>query len=422
MSSQFSSLIVFIGCYLLFVLLPTRRTIVAIGGSLLLILLQVLTPAEAFGAIDWNVMGIFIGTLAVADLFMTSRVPAFLAEELVNRAKNTAWALLLICLLTSFISAFVENVATVLIVAPIALALARKLKFNPVNIIIAIAIASNLQGAATLIGDPPSMLLAGYTGMNFSDFFFYQGRPSIFWAIQLGALFSFVVLSLFFRNYRQKSKLVAEEKVRSWVPSLLLIGLIFALAASSFWMGAPSYTTGLICVIFGLLSILWGKIFFTSSVRKSFRSLDWETTFFLAGIFVLVGSITQAGWIGKFSVYLSSLVGNNLLFAYISLIAFSVLISAFVDNVPYLAAMLPVALDLANSLGANPPLFLFALLIGASLGGNITPIGASANIIACSLTKKEGYPVSFGQFFRIGLPFTLSAVVPAALLVWYIWR
>jgi len=422
MDVKLASLLVFLGAYLLFIFLPNRRALVAAGGAGLLILLRVMTPGEAFSAVNWNVMGIFVGTLAVADVFMVSRVPAFLAEEIVNRAKNTAWSLLLICVLTSFISAFVENVATVLIVAPIALSLARKLKIDPINIMIAIAVASNLQGTATLIGDPPSMLLGGYTGMNFGDFFFYHNRPSIFWAVEIGALFSFIVLYLFFRHYREKAVLVRTEKVRSWWPTVMLVSLIVLLAGSSFIPNASPYTSGAICLLFGLISLIWGSWFNEASLVKGLKSLDWETTFFLAGVFILVGSVTQAGWIQALSQYLASIVGQNVLLAYCLLIVFSLAISAFVDNVPYLAAMLPVASALSLNLGTNPSLLLFALLIGASLGGNITPIGASANIVACSLAKKEGYPISFGQFFRLGFPFTITAVSTAAVFVWFIWR
>ncbi|MFH1244977.1 MAG: SLC13 family permease [Candidatus Omnitrophota bacterium] len=220
MNQNIISLLIFILAYLLFVFLPNRRPVIAVSASLLLILTKTITLKEAFFAVNWNVMGIFVGTLIVADVFMESRVPAYIAEIIVDRAKNTCRAILLICLLTGFISAFVENVATVLIVAPIALSLARKLKMNPTNMLICIAISSNLQGTATLIGDPPSMLLAGFARMNFMDFFVYQGRPSIFFAVQAGALVSFIVLYFIFRQHKEKNKLLPVEQVRSWFPRL----------------------------------------------------------------------------------------------------------------------------------------------------------------------------------------------------------
>ncbi|MEK6528650.1 MAG: SLC13 family permease [Nitrospirota bacterium] len=421
MQSNVLALIIFLVAYILFVFLPNKRAYVAVLGSILIIALRVISPKDAFFAVNWNVMGIFVGTLIVADIFMESRVPAYIAEVIVNRAKNTAWSILLICALTGFISAFVENVATVLIVAPIALSLARKLKINPMNMMIAIAVSSNLQGTATLIGDPPSMLLGGFAKMNFGDFFFYKGRPSIFFAVELGALVSFFVLYFIFRKHKEKVQLVVVEKVRSWVPTIILVTLVFLLAASSFVDAGFSYAAGIICVIAGIISIIWEKIVNKSSIIKGLKGLDWETTFFLMGIFIIVGAVTLTGWIEILSNFLSGLVGPNIAFGFTLIVFMSVIISAFVDNVPFLAAMLPVAISMSSKLNISPSLFLFGLLIGTSLGGNITPIGASANIVACGLLKKEGYEVRFKDFMKIGIPFTLTAVVAACLFIWFVW-
>ncbi len=416
------ALTIFIVAYILFVVLPHKRTGIALGGSLLLVLTGAITAKNAFFAVNWNVMGIFVGTLILADVFMQSRVPAYIAEIFVDRAKSTAWAILFICILSGFISAFVENVATVLIVAPIALALARKLKINPTNMMIAIALSSNLQGAATLIGDPPSMLLGGFAKMNFGDFFFYRSRPSIFFAVELGAVVSFCVLYFIFKKYKAKTRLIPVEKVKSWVPTVLLVSLIILLALSSFLDTGFNSLAGQLCMIFGVIALIWEKAVNKASISAGLKKLDWETTFFLIGIFIIVGGISLTGWIGVLADYLASLVGANIFLGYTAIVFLSVLLSAFIDNVPFLAAMLPVAMIMADKLQINPSLFLFGLLIGASLGGNITPIGASANIVACGLLKKEGYPVKFTHFMKIGIPFTLAAVTAAFLFVWFIWR
>ncbi len=421
MSEKYTSIIIFVIAYILFAALSKRRTTVAILASGLLILTGTITLKETFSAINWNVMGIFVGTLVVADLFMESRVPAYLSEIIVDKAKNTAWAILLVCALTGFISAFVENVATVLIVAPIALALAKKLRMNPVKMMIAIAVSSNLQGTATLIGDPPSMLLGGYAKMTFMDFFFYKGRPSIFFAVEVGALASFIVLYFIFRKHREKMRIIPVEKVLSWIPTVILVSLIFALAISSFFDTGFSYMAGVICMVAAGISILWEKFVNKGSIIEGIKKLDWDTTFFLVGVFILVGSISFTGWIETISDFLSRLVGSNIFLGYTLIVFVSVFLSAFVDNVPFLAAMLPVAGAMSAKLGVSPYLFYFGLLIGASLGGNITPIGASANIVACGLLKKEGYEVSFRSFMKIGLPFTLVAVTAAYLFVWFAW-
>lgn len=422
MDPKIISLSIFVISYALFIALPQKRSLVALGGGLLLILTQAISPKEAFLAINWNVMGIFVGTLIIADVFMESRVPAYVAEIIVDKAKSTAWAVLFICLLTGFISAFVENVATVLIVAPIALALAKKLKINPTKMMIAIAVSSNLQGTATLIGDPPSMLLGGFAKMNFGDFFFYQGKPSIFFAVELGAFFSFFVFYFIFRSHKEKTQLIPVEKVRSWVPTILLVSLVILLAASSFFDQSFSYLAGQICMVFGIIALAWEKFINKASIRAGLKKLDWDTTFFLMGIFIIVGGITLTGWIQILANYLAGLVGSNIFLGYTAIVFLSVILSAFIDNVPFLATMLPVAIIMSDKLQINSSLFLFGLLIGSSLGGNITPIGASANIVACGLLKKEGYPVKFSDFMKIGVPFTLTAVTAAYLFIWFIWK
>ncbi|MDD5252508.1 MAG: SLC13 family permease [Candidatus Omnitrophota bacterium] len=421
MDRSIVTLIFFVLAYILFVAFPGKRALFAVIAAVLLLMTRALSFSEAFGSVNWNVMGIFVGTLAVADVFMRSKVPAVIAEIIVDKSKNTAWAILLLCALTGFISAFVENVATVLIIAPIALMLARKINLNPMKMMIAIAISSNLQGMATLIGDPPSMLLAGFTKMNFGDFFLYRGKPSIFFAVELGAFASFFVLMFLFRKEQHKVKVVPVEKVQSWIPTVLLVLLIILLAVSSFLDTGFTFAAGIICMIIGLISVAWERMANKRSVFELIKSLDWDTTLFLMGIFILVGSLVLTGWIDNIAQSLSNIIGGNIFFGYTLLVFISVIISAFVDNVPFLAAMLPVAIQMANKLNVNPSLFLFGILIGASLGGNITPIGASANIVTCGLLKKEGYTVRFKDFMKIGIPFTFTAVFAAYLFVWFVW-
>jgi len=412
---------VFITAYILFIFLPARRTAVAVMASLLIIVSRAMTLKQTLFAINWNVMGIFAGTLIVADIFMESRVPAWLAEVIVNRTKSASWAILLVCIFTGFISSFVENVATVMIMAPIALAIAKKLNISPVKVIIGIAISSNLQGTATMIGDSPSMLLAGFAKMDFWDFFFYKGKPSIFFAVELGAVFAFTVLYLFFRKHTQKHPAVSQEKVKSWIPTVFLVCMVLSLALASFLRFGFSWRAGAICVSFGIVSILFNKLANGNSIRQTFKVFDWNTAFFLMSIFILVGSLTVTGWVEIAAERLSKIIGSNIFFGYTLIVFVSVALSAFIDNIPFLAAMLPVTISLANKLGVDPSLFLFGLLIGASLGGNITPIGASANVVGCGMLKKEGYHVKFSDFVKMGLPFTLAAVIAAYIFLWFVW-
>ncbi|MCX7885968.1 MAG: SLC13 family permease [Verrucomicrobiae bacterium] len=157
------------------------------------------------------------------------------------------------------------------------------------------------------------------------------------------------------------------------------------------------------------------------SLRDLIRTLDYDTTFFLMGVFVLVGALSDSGWLGKVADGLAAVTGNSLLRAYVLIIGVSVLISGFVDNVPFLLAMIPVAQAVADRLGAPGPLLIFGLLVGSCLGGNITPIGASANVVTVGLLRKQGHLVSFREFMSVGVPFTIAAVSGAGVFLWLVW-
>jgi len=373
-------------------------------------------------SINWNVLGIFLGTLLIAEAFIESKVPALIAHYLVSKSKNAGTAILLICIMASFLSAFVENVATVLIIAPIALAISERQKISPVPFLIGIAISSNLQGTATLVGDPPSMILAGYMRMNFNQFFFLKGKPGIFFAVQVGAVISFLILYLFFMKYKTPVISAQKEKVISWFPTILILLMIVLLAFSSLIDPEFSYLGGVLCMALGVLAgmwFIWGQ---KCSKRELFKKIDFDTLIFLSSIFILVGSLIRAGIMDDMATLVLNYLGEDIFLIYTFMVWFSVVVSAFVDNVPYVTAMIPVATIISTRLGISPYLLVFGLLIGACLGGNITPVGASANIVSVSILKRRGHHVSIWEFMKIGLPFTLGATFSAYIFLWLIWR
>jgi Na+/H+ antiporter NhaD/arsenite permease-like protein len=265
------------------------------------------------------------------------------------------------------------------------------------------------------------MILAGWTGMTFNDFFFYKGKPSIFFAVEAGALASFVVLYFFFRRYRQPVGEVEVEKVISWVPTYMLVGLMVALAVSSFVDPGFGYAAGTICMVFGVAGVVWNKARNGDSMRLFVSGLDWNTTLFLMGIFVVVSGLVAAGWIDTIAGFMKHASSNDPMTAFVLVVFLSVIFSAFIDNVPYLLAMIPVSQQIGQDIHGSPTLVLFGLLVGACLGGNITPVGASANIVAVGLLRKRGVQVGFMEFVRIGLPFTIAAVVVSSIFLWVVW-
>jgi Na+/H+ antiporter NhaD/arsenite permease-like protein len=414
--------ILFLIVYVLFLLLPDYKTIIGIGGVAAFLVLGILSPVQALAAVDWNVLLMLAGTMGLVALFTFSGMPAHMADVLLQHTSSARMAMVLLALFAGGISAFIDNVATVLMVAPIALEIAKKLRLSPVPILIAIAVSSNLQGAATLVGDTTSLLLSSEAGMNFMDFFWYRGKPGLFWIVQLGAVLSAFVLFMLF--HAEKGHVHAGEPtpVRDCFPSILMLGMIFLLAGASFFPNRPALTNGLICTglfIVGIVyAVLHGR---PQEIQKSLADIDFATLALLASIFILVGGLQASGFLDAVSQLFVKLSGGNLCALYTIVVWGSVLISAFVDNIPYVAAMLPVITGVADLLGMEPTLLYFGLLVGATLGGNLTPVGASANIAAIGILKREGYSVSARDFLRIGLPFTMCAVCTGYLLLWVIW-
>jgi len=234
---QYFVLFIFVLSYLLFAFLPSKRTIVGVFSSLILLILCYYKFNKfLITAIDYNVINIFLGTMLVSNLVAESGIAEYIAESIIIKTRSIKWSFLLLCIICGLLSMFLENVATLIIVTPVAIQIAKKLSVNPTKIVFALAVSSNLQGTATLIGDPPSMLLASATGMTFLDFFVYKLKPSIFFAVQIGAISSFFVLYYIFNKYKSESERIDYKmltKVKSWTPLYILVSMIIVLMITS---------------------------------------------------------------------------------------------------------------------------------------------------------------------------------------------
>ncbi len=417
-------LAIFILSFLFISFYHNRKTLILWAGVILLFIFRLISPQTAVNVINWNVIGIFWGTAIVAETFIISNVPALIANRLVSKTKTVGLAILSVSVFSGFISAFCENVATVMIVAPIAFAISRKLKVSPVPFLIAIAISSNLQGAATLIGDPPSMILAGFLNLNFNNFFFLYGKPGLFFAVELGAIASLLILFLAFKKFNQKTGKIEGKEVKTWVPTSLLILMTLGLISISIFGLDFNIFGGIVSVSFGLVAIIWYE-FFHKGEDKRFGLLlrfDWETLFFLFAIFILVGMLSERGIVDRIAHLIYLLTGTNKLLTFLVVVWGSVFLSAFIDNVPYVTAMIPVGIILSKNLGIEPYLLCFGIVIGAAIGGNITPFGASANVVAVGMLKKQGHRVTFLDFVKLGLPFTVVATLVATMFIWLFWK
>ena len=292
-------ILLFAATYVAMIALPKWRYLVALGSAAIMIVSGALPVTEAFGQIDWNVLMMLAGTMGTVSLFIASKMPERMADLLLKKTPNILWVAVALSVFAGLISAFVDNVATVLMVAPVALAIATKLGTSPIPLLIC-----------------------------------------------------------------KKS---------------------------------------------------------SERAKNAFKEIDFETILLLAGLFIVIGSLTYNGIIDDISQLLVNLGGSNLFLMYSLIVWASVLFSAFIDNIPYVATMLPVVAGIAARMGCDARLLYFGLLVGATLGGNLTPIGASANIAAIGILRKAGYEVKTSEFLRIGVPFTLIAVLAGYLFCWFVW-
>ena len=419
---MYIALALFAVTYILMLVFSKYRPYIVLASGIIFIVSGMLPLGSIFGAIDFNVLLMIAGTMGLVALFIESKMPELLADLIMEKVPNVRWAAVAMALFAGVISAFVDNVATVLMIAPVALEICRKLNTNPVPFIIAIAVSSNLQGAATLVGDTTAIMLGSALDMSFVDFFWYNGRPGMFFAVELGAVISAIILFFLFR--KEKAPIPRSDtrtKVTDYVPTILLGGTIVLLIVASFIPNKPDVTNGLICCALLIVGLIYNfirkkKI---SAIITPLKSIDFETIGLLLGLFIMIGGISHMGVIDAMAGLLAKAGGGNLFLLYTVIVWGSVLISAFIDNIPYVATMIPVIAGIAATLGVDPTVLYFGLLSGATLGGNCTPIGASANITGIGILRKEGYTVKNSDFFKIGIPFTLAAIIPAYVYLWF---
>ena len=415
---------IFVATYVLMILFTRRRVYVALTAAVLFLLLGVIPLKDAILAVDWNVLLMLAGTMGTVSLFTASKMPNRLADLLLQKTPSAMWAAVVMSLFAGIVSAFVDNVATVLMLAPVGLAIAKRLGISPVPLLISISVSSNLQGAATLVGDTTSIMLGGYADMDFLDFFFFQGRFSIFWGVELGAVATIPVLLFLFRRDRGPIPPMPATPVEDYVPSILLLGNVALLILASFLPEKPALTNGLICMGIFLLGAArtLARQEGLSTVQQALAEIDGATLLLLGGLFVVIAGVERAGVIDAIAQFMVTLGGGNLFLTYTVIVWGSVLMSAFIDNIPYVATMLPVVTGIAGILECSPYVLYFGLLVGATLGGNLTPIGASANITTIGILEKNGCTVRGRDFLRIGVPFTLVAVICGYVFCWLVWR
>ena len=418
------ALSLFLTTYVALLIFSNYKAYIGLAMAIVFLLLGYTQFSDIFSpAMNWNVFMIIAGTMIVVSEFIESGMPALLADWMMSKVSSTKWAIILLAAFAGIVSAFVDNVATVLIVAPIALDIAKKTKMSPVPLVIAVSVFANIQGFATLVGDTTSVMLAGpqFADMNFFDFFFINGNIGPFFIVQIGTIASLVMLWFILGKHEASIEFKHQTKVDDYSPSFFLTTILILLIVASFIPDLPNEINGYITLGTALVFVVYRLLFKKQSkaILNALKSIDFETLGLLFGLFILIIGLENQGVIAALGDWLESIGSGDPIMIYTIIVFASVLFSAFIDNIPYVATLLPVMMrvGLSLDLGIPPYLLLFGLLAGATLGGNLTPIGASANIAGIGFLKKVGFKVTFTDFFKIGFPITLTALTTGYLLI-----
>jgi Na+/H+ antiporter NhaD/arsenite permease-like protein len=414
MIEKIIALAIFIAVYYLAITRKVKIAYASLGGAGLLILFGIVSPQIAvFSTIKWDVLGIYWGFMMVSMIFTESKIPALIASKIVRHAKKEKYAILYLCAITAFLSSFMENVGTVLMVAPIAIELSKKLRSSLFPYLVSIAISANIVTTVTMIADPPALILAIQTGMKFFDFYWFQGRLSLGVITIFGVASALASLLVIFRRMDKKVSIKGEKIRVDYVPLAVFIAGVLALAFGPYFGLSP----GPVGLAAGFASLIVGR----KKAKSMIKDYDWNSFFFIMGIFVVIGSLEITGLLADFVNGVGGLGITSPAIMLAIIIWVSVAASSFMDNVPYTVLMIPVCNQLAALMGINPFPLLFGMLIGTGMGGNITPVGATANVFACGMLEKRGYKIKLKDYLKISLPFSISAVIVCHILLQVLW-
>ena len=393
-----------------------HRTVAALLGGLLMILLGVLSQQEALFAVDWNVIFLLIGMMVIANILRETGLFPWIAVQAVKLGRGEPFRILVILsMVTAATSALLDNVTVVVLVVPVTLFVASSLRVNPLPFLICLILASNIGGAATLIGDPPNVLIASAAGIDFLTFSAHM-MP-----ICLLILTAFVPLSWYmFRKELAPAQGDAVDLDSLEASSLitnrpLLQKSLIVMAAVLLGFlahGVLHLQPATIALTGATVLMLWAK----SDVDRVLSDIEWTTLFFFMGLFILVEAVVQVGIIDAMAQAVVRLTGGNPPLTTMLVLWLSAALSGLVDNIPYTATMIPLIRDLGNDMPVGP--LWWALALGADLGGNLTLVGASANVVVASLAARSGHTITFRLFLKYGAITTLMSLLLATAYMW----
>jgi Na+/H+ antiporter NhaD/arsenite permease-like protein len=418
-----AAIAVFVGAYVLIATERVHRVMAALGGAAVMFLLGATSGGEAFfdaeTGVDWNVILLLFGMMVVVSVVKQTGLFDYLAIVAAKRSQGRPYRLLvLLCLITATASALLDNVTTVLLIAPVTLLVCARIGVRPELYLIALALVSNIGGAATLIGDPPNIIIGSRAGLSFNDFVVNLAPLVVVLVAVFLVLARFLFRSAFVVDADQAVDVMALNERKAITNPVMLrrvLAVLTLIIVAFVLHGLLHLDPSVVALLGAGLMILVSR----TSREEFLEDVEWETLVFFFGLFIMVGALVNVGvmaWLGERAV---EAVGGQFLLAATLLLFGSAVISGVVDNIPYVATMTPlVAALVASGTGPEAMSLWWALALGADLGGNATAVGASANVVVIGIAARQGHPISFATFTRYGIVVTAVTV----LLSWpYIW-
>ena len=415
-------IIIFASVYVFIISGKVHRTIAAILGAMLMITLKIIPQQKAFQYVDWNVIFLLISMMMLVAAIGKTGLLQYLAIKGAKIARGEPYRVMFfLILITALFSAFLDNVTTVVLIAPVTILIARELGISPIPFLISDALASNIGGTATLIGDPPNIIIGSAAHLSFIAFLKNVAPPVFLIIFILPFVMKWLMGKKMIVSYERKARIMEFDTSRiiQNIPLLKKSLIIFSLVVAGFFIHEFVDLEVATIAMIGAFSLILSLSNRRETLRELFSKVEWTSLFFFIGFFIIVGGLVELGAIKIISTKLSTLFGRNILLASLSTLWFSGIVSSIFDNVPFVATMIPVIKDIGAQWGTQgiTPIW-WSLSLGACLGGNITLIGAAANVVVADISDKNGYSISFWEFTKYGALVTFINFLISSLYLW----
>lgn len=419
-ATQILAIIIFLIVLFCIITEKIDRTVAALCGAILMVLLKILPAPNAIGYIDFNTIGVLIGMMLVVSIVKNSGLFEYIAIYTAKKAKGDAWKILIsFAIITAVLSATLDNVTTVLLIGPMTLVITQILELNPIPFLITEILSSNIGGTATLIGDPPNIMIGSAAGFSFNDFLVHTTPAALIILIVTISLLYFLYRKNLVVDEKYKKEILALDEKKTikdkplLIKSLIVMFLILVGFMSHQSLGLESSTVALSGAA---VLLLIGK----QDVEEIICGIEWPTIAFFTSLFVLVGGLEEVGIIHSLAIWFINLTSGKPILTMILLLWVSAIVSSFLDNIPFVATLIPLILTMgAQGIDIQP--LWWAVSLGACLGGNGTLIGASANVVLANIGERNGYKISFGKYFKVGCPLMVLSIIISTIYLLFIY-